>query len=110
MGTHPIFESDFDCLTDSSKDLIWRTLLQPKVDPEEVSEVVSAVAVEAVDAVVDVAAASPNPRNGNPSPNSDVLSKTEKSRPSRRSTTSLSLSRSSRSLITSSDPPSRTRF
>merc|ERR1712012_248114 len=106
MGTHPIFEPDFDCLTD----LTWRTLLQPKVDPAEVSVEVLVVAVEAVDAVVDVAAESPSPRSGNPSLNSDVSLKTEKSRPLRRSTTSRSLSRNSRSSIISSDPLSRTKF
>merc|ERR1712037_437064 len=41
MGTHPIFESDFDCLTDSKRTL-WRTQLQPR-HPVVVSEVVSVV-------------------------------------------------------------------
>merc|ERR1711934_1344082 len=51
MGTHPIFESDFDCLTDSKRTL-WRTQLQPR-HPVVVSEVVSVVVAEDAVEIVD---------------------------------------------------------
>merc|ERR1712098_410299 len=35
MGTHPIFESDFDCLTDFGK----KTVMPPKFDPTSIVEV-----------------------------------------------------------------------
>merc|ERR1712187_672821 len=35
MGTHPIFESDFDCLTDFGQ----KTVMPPKFDPSAIVEV-----------------------------------------------------------------------
>merc|ERR1712018_929722 len=35
MGTHPIFESDFDCLTDFAQ----KTVMPPKFDPSAIVEV-----------------------------------------------------------------------
>merc|ERR1711933_294683 len=86
MGTHPIFESDFDCLTDSDlfgnfNCLTWRTQHQPRAMPDSavVSAVVAvdaAVAEEAVVVVANVAAvARRNPKNGNQSPSSVASSR-----------------------------------
>merc|ERR1712241_546526 len=107
MGTHPIFESDFDCLTDSKRTL-WRTQLQPR-HPVVVSEVVSVVVAEDAVEAVDEVEASPSQRNGNPLPSSVDLSRTARSSPLKKSTASPFQSRSSGSSITSSAPPSRTK-
>merc|ERR1711937_289456 len=37
MGTHPIFESDFDCLTDGNRASIWLTLVSTDLDAWAVS-------------------------------------------------------------------------
>merc|ERR1711973_839372 len=37
MGTHPIFESDFDCLTDGNRASIWLTLVSTDLDALAVS-------------------------------------------------------------------------
>merc|ERR1711933_518214 len=120
MGTHPIFESDFDCLTDSDlfgnlNCLTWRTQHQPRAMPDSavVSAVVAvdaAVAEEAVVVVANAAAvARRNPKNGNQSPSSVASSRRARSPSWRRSTPLPFQSRSSRSSITLSVQPSRTR-
>merc|ERR1712168_1214988 len=104
MGTHPIFESDFDCLTDSDlfgNLLTWRTQHQPQAMPD--SAVVSAVVA------VEAAVARRNPKSGNQSPSSVASSRRARSPNWRRSTPLPFQSRSSRSLIISLDQPSRTR-
>merc|ERR1711931_230792 len=119
MGTHPIFESDFDCLTDSDlfgNLLTWRTQHQPQAMPDSavVSAVVAvdaAVAEEAVVVVANVAAvARRNPKSGNQSPSSVASSRRVRSPNWRRSIPLPFQSRSSRSLIIPLDQPSRTKF
>merc|ERR1712235_2079 len=95
MGTHPIFESDFDCLTDGlyiwTNNSTWRTQHQPRVQ-------VFAEDLAAEDAVV---AARANPRSGNQSLNWEDLSRMVKSSLWKKSTPSPSQSRNSKSSIIS---------
>merc|ERR1712136_435800 len=77
MGTHPIFESDFDCLTDGlyiwTNNSTWRTQHQPRVQvfAEDLAAEDAVVAVHVVEAVVAnaVVAVRANPKSGNQSLN-----------------------------------------
>merc|ERR1711945_25528 len=99
MGTHPIFESDFDCLTDGlyiwTNNSTWRTQHQPRVQ-------VFAEDLSAEDVVVvanAVVAARANPRSGNQSLNWVDLSRMAKSSLWKKSTPSPSQSRNSKLSI-----------
>merc|ERR1712183_1073873 len=100
MGTHPIFESDFDCLTDGlyiwTNNSTWRTQHQPRVQ-------VFAEDLAAEDAVevAHVVAAGANPRSGNQSLNWDDWSRMARLNPWKKSILSLSQSRNSKLSIIS---------
>merc|ERR1711868_353647 len=102
MGTHPIFESDLDCLTDGlyiwTNNSTWRTQPQPRVQ-------VFAEDLAAEDAVVAnaVVAVRANPRSGNQSLNWVDLSRMVKSSLWKKSTPLLSQSRNSKLSIISLD-------
>merc|ERR1712029_458311 len=101
MGTHPIFESDFDCLTDGlyiwTNNSTWRTQHQPRVQvfAEDLAAEDEAVVANAV------VAARANPRCGNQSLNWEDLSRMVKSSPWKKSTPSPSQSRNSKLSIIS---------
>merc|ERR1711931_408887 len=101
MGTHPIFESDFDCLTDGlyiwTNNSTWRTQHQPRVQvfAEDSAAEVEVVVVNAV-VVVKV-----NPRNGNQSPNWDDWSRMVRSNLWKKSTLLPFQSRNSKLSIIS---------
>merc|ERR1712137_411993 len=109
MGTHPIFESDFDCLTDGlyiwTNNSTWRTQHQPRVQvfAEDLAAEDAVVAVHVVEAVVAnaVVAARANPRSGNQSLNWVDLSRMVKSSLWKKSTPSPSQSRNSKLSIIS---------
>merc|ERR1712038_1749003 len=111
MGTHPIFESDFDCLTDGlyiwTNNSTWRTQHQPRVqvfaeDLAAEDAVVAVHVVEAVGANAGVAGRG-NPRSGNQSLNWEDLSRMVKSSPWKKSIPLLSQSRNSKLSIISLD-------
>merc|ERR1712042_36540 len=101
MGTHTIFESDFDRLTDGlyiwTNNSTWRTQRQPRVQvfAEDSAAEVEAVVVHAV-VVVKV-----NPRNGNQSPNWDDWSRMVRSNLWKKSTLLPFQSRNSKLSIIS---------
>merc|ERR1711962_1572406 len=103
MGTHPIFESDFDCLTDGlyiwTSNSTWRTQHQPRVQvfAEDLAAEDAAVVANAV------AAVKVNPKSGNQSLNWEDLSRMVKSSPWKKSIPLLSQSRNSKLSIISLD-------
>merc|ERR1711962_1715250 len=107
MGTHPIFESDFDCLTDGlyiwTNNSTWRTQHQPRVQvfAEDLAAEDAVVAVHVVEAAV--AAVRVNPKSGNQSLNWEDLSRMVKSSPWKKSIPLLSQSRNSKLSIISLD-------
>merc|ERR1711990_407005 len=111
MGTHPIFESDFDCLTDGlhiwTNNSTWRTQHQPRVQvfAEDLAAEDAAEVAHVVEAVVNaVVAARANPRSGNQSLNWDDWSRMARLNPWKKSILSLSQSRNLKLSIISLAP------
>merc|ERR1712013_747437 len=108
MGTHPIFESDFDCLTDGlyiwTNNSTWRTQHQPRVQvfAEDLAAEDAVVEVHVVEVVANVVVAvKVKPKNGNQSLNWEDLSRMVKSNLWKKSIPLLSQSRNSKSSIIS---------
>jgi hypothetical protein len=94
-----------------AEDFVVNVVSAPKeVKEARIAEVASAVVVVvAVVVVIAAESVTMTPRVGSLAPSSDASSARERSSPSRRSTFTLSPSRSTKLLITSLEPSSRMR-